>query len=137
MLIVLKYGCLNLLEPSGPVQACIRIALRLSLHTNIVIGDTPKVLLTENPKILFSDFLQPVLVTWHTYESVRLEHQQSVSGIEGCTHSVRWVSRATKYGEVMPNVRGSSVYRLLYVTHVAAKSMSLLLGHWKISTPLE
>ena len=79
------------------------------VHTNIVIGDSPKVLLTETPKILFSDFLQPVLVTWQTYESVRLEPQQSVSEIEGCTHSIRWVARATKFGEVAPNVRGSSV----------------------------
>jgi hypothetical protein len=29
--IVLKYGNLNLLEPSGPVQACNGIALRLSV----------------------------------------------------------------------------------------------------------
>jgi hypothetical protein len=29
MQIVLKYGSLNLLEPSGPVQACNRIALPL------------------------------------------------------------------------------------------------------------
>ena len=31
MLIVLKSGSLNLLEPSGPVQACLRIALLLPL----------------------------------------------------------------------------------------------------------
>ena len=31
MLIVLKSGSLNLLEPSGPVQACIGIALPLPL----------------------------------------------------------------------------------------------------------
>jgi len=66
-----------------------------------------------------------------------LEPQQSVSEIEGCTHSIRWVARATKFGEVAPNVRGSSVWRLLYITHVAAKVLSLLLDHWKICTPLE
>jgi hypothetical protein len=36
------------------------------VHTNIVIGDSPKVLITET-----SNFQQPVVVTWHTCESVR------------------------------------------------------------------
>jgi hypothetical protein len=32
VLTVLKSGSLNLLEPSGPVQACNRIAIALSIH---------------------------------------------------------------------------------------------------------
>ena len=35
--IVLKYGSLNLLEPSGPVQACSGIALLLSFQLIIII----------------------------------------------------------------------------------------------------
>ena len=33
VLIVLKSGSLNLLEPSGPVQACNGVALPLPLHS--------------------------------------------------------------------------------------------------------
>ena len=37
MPIVLKYGSLNLLEPSGPVQTCNGIALPFTVYTSIVI----------------------------------------------------------------------------------------------------
>jgi len=36
MSIVLKYGSLNLLEPSGPVQACNGIALPLPLLKTVI-----------------------------------------------------------------------------------------------------
>jgi hypothetical protein len=38
--IVMKSGSLNLLEPSGPVQACNGIALHLSLHMFSITGGT-------------------------------------------------------------------------------------------------
>ena len=41
MLIILKFGSLNLLEPSGPVQACNGIALPLLLCTSVLCNDLP------------------------------------------------------------------------------------------------
>jgi hypothetical protein len=38
--IVLKSGSLNLLEPSGPVKACIGIALPLLLMMDILVPET-------------------------------------------------------------------------------------------------
>jgi len=38
--IVLKYGSLNLLEPSGPVQACNGIALPFTSQNIIIQGDS-------------------------------------------------------------------------------------------------
>ena len=68
MLIVLESGNLNLLEPSGPVQACNGIALPLySMGVNLYINlATPINILNYNIKVL-RPLLKEYLVSYFVY----------------------------------------------------------------------
>ena len=55
-----------------------------------------------------------------------------LSSVQGYTNTGSQVAQATKFGLVMPNIYGSSVWNLLHITLLVPRILRWLLGFWKI-----
>ena len=55
---------------------------------------------------------------------------------QGCTNPYRKVAVASKVCTVAPNICGSSVWKLLYVTSLGLRIFRWLPGFWKLCAPL-
>jgi hypothetical protein len=77
MPIVLKSGSLNLLEPSGPVQACNGIALPLPLTTQLCEDD-----LNRLTKCSLAVFIKKITWVFNIdYSFLKSKHNFSIYGI--------------------------------------------------------